>query len=833
MNTKIRLLSFLIIGLFALLFAATNSTRLTSHGNALAAPNAPTASDLTIDDVTLSEGNSGTINFTFTVTLNPADSINTITVDYDTTDGTAIAGSDYTTNSGTLTFLPDETTQQIVVPVIGDTVYENTETFTVNLSNPTNATISDPQGVGTITNDDSQPTISITDVTHNEGNAGTTNYDFNVSLSNPSYQVISVNYTTTNGTAIAPGDYTSKSSTLTFNPGSSTNQNITVLVNGDTTFEPTETFTVDLDTPINASISDPQGVGTITNDDGQPSISITDETLNEGNAGTTAFVFTVSLSNPSSQVVSVNYTTTNGTAIAPGDYTSISGTLTFNPGNPITQNITVLVNGDVTNEPTETFTVDLDTPINASISDPQGVGTITNDDGQPTISINDVTLNEGNTGTTAFVFTVSLSNPSSQVVSVHYTTTNGSAIAPGDYTSISGTLTFNPGNPITQNITVLVNGDNIYELDEIFTVDLDTPINASISDLQGVGTITNDDLAAGITAHPTVGDSLATSENGLTATFTVTLTSQPTADVDIYMESSNTNEGRITSSFNPLIFNILNWSIPQTVTVTGWDDPIPVIDGTIPYTITLAASSNDINYSGVNASVPAANADNDVAGLAVSPTSGVKTSEGGKSKKINVLLNTQPSDSVTIAVSSSKPSEGTVYPTSVTFTYSTWDSPQTVTVTGVDDTIADGDVIYYVTFSASSNDTDYNGKQSNVPVTNQDAPTIEWVLPAGDEQIYYFTNDSTPITLKVQSVGSEPIESVYFYRWDHVLLTQVSIATDTHDPFEASIDPKSLYFEFNQIFAVAYSLDGVASINVRVLPFKKYVLFMPSVNRDR
>src|SRR6185295_8104710 len=193
------------------------------------------------------------------------------------------------------------------VTVNSDTTFETNEFFFVNLTSPTNATISDNQGTGIINNDDAEPTISITDATHNEGNAGTTDYDFTVSLSNASSQTITVNAATADNTATtADSDYAGVSSTLlTFAPNDTT-QHFHVLVNGDAKFESTETFFVNLSGATNATVADGQGSGTVTNDDTQPTISINDVAHNEGNAGTTDYDFTVSLSNASSQTITVN-----------------------------------------------------------------------------------------------------------------------------------------------------------------------------------------------------------------------------------------------------------------------------------------------------------------------------------------------------------------------------------------------------------------------------------------------------------------------------------------------------------------------------------------------
>src|SRR5207247_1603165 len=225
---------------------------------------------IAINDVTVTEGNGGTTNAIFSVTLSAASS-QTITVDFATADDTAtVADNDYVAASGTVTFAPGVTSQPVTVIVNGDTKFEPNETFFVNLSNPVNATISDNQGAGTIVNDDGQPTISISDVSQNEGNVGPTVFTFTVSLSSASFQTITVNYATADGTATpARGASEPASGTVTFLPGV-TSQPVAVTVNGDTKFEPNETFFVNLSNPVNATISDNQGVGTIVNDDGEP-----------------------------------------------------------------------------------------------------------------------------------------------------------------------------------------------------------------------------------------------------------------------------------------------------------------------------------------------------------------------------------------------------------------------------------------------------------------------------------------------------------------------------------------------------------------------------------
>ena len=194
--------------------------------------------------------------------------------------------------------------------------------------------------------------------------------------------------------------------------------------------------------------------------------------------------------------MTVNYATADGSATtSDNDYQAISGQLTFAPGET-SKPVTVVVNGDVIYEPNETFAVNLSNAVNATIGDNQGIATIVNDDAQPSpssLSISDVTVTEGDSGTINAVFTVTLAPASSQTVTVNYATADGSATtANNDYVGVSGQLSFLPGET-SKPVTVVVNGDAILEPNETFVVNLSNAVNATIDDNQGIGTISNDD----------------------------------------------------------------------------------------------------------------------------------------------------------------------------------------------------------------------------------------------------------------------------------------------------------------------------------------------------
>ena len=367
------------------IFASTGITAVgtPSRSQSLAtAARISTPPTVSISSAGKSEGTSGTSNLSFTVTLSKTSST-PITVSYATADGTATAGQDYTAASGTITFAAGQTSKTVKVAVVGDTTVEADETFTVTLSNPSGATISRATATGTIRNDDvALPTVSIADATKTEGSSGTSNLGFTVTLSKAATSTVTVKYATSNGTATAGQDYTAGSGTITFSAGQ-TSKTVNVAVIGDTTVEPDETFTVTLSSPSGATVSRATVTGTISNDDvttpQTPTIAISDASIAEGDSGTATMAFTLSLSSASSNAVTVDYATSNGTATAGLDYNSTSGTVTFAPG-VTSQLVNVGVIGDTTDESDETFTVTLSAPSGATIADATGTGTIVDND---------------------------------------------------------------------------------------------------------------------------------------------------------------------------------------------------------------------------------------------------------------------------------------------------------------------------------------------------------------------------------------------------------------------------------------------------------------------
>jgi hypothetical protein len=511
---------------------------LSNPGNAVLGQN-PTATGRIVEDddadptfdiskPTVTEPDTGTVNADFVVTLS-SPSGETVTADYATADGTATQPADYTLTTGTLTFTPGQTSKTVTVPVKGDTAAEGNEKFNLQLSNLVNAgNCADPSACGTATiNDDETVTVSVIDAAIDEADAPTTaTMPVSVVLSTAVGQPVDVLFHTENGSAKSGEDYTEQpdGTTVTI-PAGQTSVDIEIDITSDNFGEPTETFTVVLESSDVATIADGTAVAEITDDDsGVPTVSIADASNDE--SGDVVFDVTLSPDTPRNPGnTDVHYTVTPGGATSADGVEPETGTVTFRFSETGKKTITVTVVDDTVDEPSETFTVTLSDPSNAAIDDGEATGTITDNDG-PTVTIDDVSRTEGNTGTTNAVFTVSLTGPSVEAFDVNYTTADTTAedeTGDSDYTATTGKLTFPANSAASQTISVPVVGDTDDEPNEAFKVTLTLPDDdkADLGDAEGVGTIIDDDGPA-----ITIADAAAVTEglSGTTnATFNVTL----------------------------------------------------------------------------------------------------------------------------------------------------------------------------------------------------------------------------------------------------------------------------------------------------------------------
>ncbi len=446
---------------------------------------------LAAPSLTIDEGDDGTTDLPLAVELlHPVDHDVTVTVA--TADGSARAGEDYRALAQTVTFAAGESARTVTVEILGDTTTETDETFDVRLVDPVPAATAIDTAAATVTihNDDAMPRLSIDDASVHEGDAGMTTMRLKVWLSNRSDLPIHAAWRTEDGPAATAGTHYQPvtDGTIAFLPGGPTEQWIEVFVYGDTAPDADAVFLVTLTDPVNAVLDDGQAAATIRNDD--TTISIADAAITEGDAGQRLLWLTVSLSAPTAFDVSVTYATADDTATAGEDYLAVGETtLTFDPSDT-TRTIAVTICGDLTAEADETFFVDLTGATNAVIDDNRAVATIANNDPDPTLYIDDVTVHEGD-GTAEL--TVRLSNPSDRPVDVHYTTDDESARAGGDYVAATnGMLRFDPGS-VTRTISILLLDDSEAEADEIFWVTLSGVTGGTFGDAQAAVKILDDD----------------------------------------------------------------------------------------------------------------------------------------------------------------------------------------------------------------------------------------------------------------------------------------------------------------------------------------------------
>lgn len=426
---------------------------------------------VTVDDKAANEGNAGGAQISFAVVGSGVFVAPAETIHYKTVDGSAKAGEDYVAKEGDLTF-SGTGTQNVVVQLVGDTVPEPDETFTLQLSGGSS---NNDTAVGTITNDDFG--ISVADLNFTETNSGTANAGVVISLLGGTRQTATtVQYSTVDGTASAPSDYTAANAVTATIPAGQPSVTVNIPVVGDALYEDDETFRVVLSNPsANVAITDGDATVKIVNNDAlpdpaqQPKISIADTSFPEGDAGTSVANFVASLSSQAPYTVTVKVSTSDGTATAGSDYAAFSGaTVTFAPGQT-SVNVPVTINGDTKDEFNESLFANLSNPSpGAQIVDTSAFGIITDNDPTPDLSVADASGNEGDKVT----FTLTLSEASGRDTVVGFGTSDGTATAGQDYTAIPGAtnrVTI-PAGTTTKTVDVTTLADSVDEADETFTV---------------------------------------------------------------------------------------------------------------------------------------------------------------------------------------------------------------------------------------------------------------------------------------------------------------------------------------------------------------------------
>ncbi len=668
-------------------------------------------------------------NVTVQVSLNYPH-ISDISFDYAVTGGTATSGVDYILAPGTVTIPAGSATGSFNIAIINDALVEPSETIIIGLSNPSAGLSIGTQNsyTYTILNDDHvYASFSSATASGAEGNGPGPVAAPQIVISGGIISVPgSLILMVTNGTAtsedwlqtstlisIPAGDYTTPVSIPI--PASV----LTIL--GDLIVENDETVNLSMNTFVTVQAGTIVScVYTILNDDSSTiSVTATTPFVTEGGPGAPGTgTFTFTLTNPIATARTVSYSV-SGTATSGTDFIALSGSFVM-PAGALTYTRSLTPIADLVVEGDETVTVTITgvsgTPVIAVNATP---ATITiRDDDLPSIlySPASVTMAEGATAT----IEVWLGNAPAGSVTLNISTQMA-----GLLTVSPITLTFNTANFATHQVITLQSIENNMLGDQTDNVILSVndalsfdPFDA-LPDILIPVNIVNNDVAA-IIVNPS---SVTVAENG-TATFTVSLSAAPpSGSVVIDMISNNTAVALI--NLAQVTFTGLNWTTPQTVTVTGVNNnTIPDVSTTISLTVNNALSYD--GYDGVTASVSVNVVNDDIPGFVVSPLS-LTINEGGPAGQFTVVLTAQPLTDVVFDLINVAPVH-TIHIARITFTAANWNVPVVVDVTAVEDALdADRTDVIAVTVNQSLSDNNFDGMAAqNVTITikDNDPPVI-------------------------------------------------------------------------------------------------------------
>ncbi|NKI30307.1 Calx-beta domain-containing protein, partial [Croceivirga thetidis] len=602
-------------------------------------------------NVTVNEGD-GTATFNVVLTGNFPSSF---TVDFTTSDGTATDGDDYNVASGQLTFAgTDGEIQSITVDILEDDIIEATENYTVSLSNVSLGLvdINTPSATGNITDNDTDPgntgiAFEATEVTVNEGDGTAT---FNVVLTGDFAESFTIDFETADGTAVDAADYTGQTGQLTFAGTDGEVQTITIDIFEDDIIEATENYTVTLSNPSLAlvAINTPNATGNIEDNDADPGVTGLSfdpvvVTVNEGDGTAT---FNVVLTGNFPEAFTVDFATTDGTAIDGLDYTAQSGQLNFAGTDGEVQTITIDILEDDIIEFTEDFTVTLSNVSSAlvAINTPVATGNIEDNDSDPGVTgiafeATEVTVNEGDG---IAIFTVTLTGNVAESFSLDYGTLNDTAEAAADFTATTGTLDFDGNDGESYEIQVPILEDDIIEITERFLVDLSglTTTLIAINTPQATGNIEDNDADPGVTGIAFEAAEVTVNEADGTATFNVILTGNFAEPFTVdFATSDGTALDALdyTAQSGQLSFAGTDGEI-QTITIDILEDDI--IEATEDYLVTLSNASSTlvaINTPEATGNIEDNDADPGVTGIAFEATE-VTVNEGDGTATFNVIL---------------------------------------------------------------------------------------------------------------------------------------------------------------------------------------------------
>lgn len=707
---------------------------------------------LTNPTTTTVEGNTGTKDLTYTITRsgdtskavdaffkvvgngdNPA-RLDDFVADQDGT------GENSGLPSGKVSFAADQTTGTFTIKVKGDTTVELDENFQIEFfKGADNLDITASATVVSITNDDTGLSLSAVDATKAEGNSGTTAVTFEVVRAGDVSNSVSFEYAV--GGDVAGSDIVGgnlPSGTITF-AANETKKVITVNVQGDTTVESNENLTV---TISNAKVVGTNAPVTITTNTATTAIQNEDQSfavasqasLTEGDGGQQAFDYTITRSGDTSGSATVNYAVTsdNGGNNSDVDGSLPSGTLTFAAGET-SKTVTVTVLGDTANENNENLTLTLSGQSAGTLATASSTTVITNDDTSVSIAADAASKVEGQTGNTAFTFTVTRSGVTTGTSSVDYAVAGNGSLNAADFggTLPSGTVNFNAGET-SKTITINVSGDSSFESSEAFTVTLSNPTDTVIDTSTASSTITSDDDKVAVSANTSSTFEGNSGTKDVTFTVTRSESTETTSTVDYAITGMNAADfadgtnltGTVT--FDP-------GQTTKTLTFAVKGDTDVENDETMTLTLSNASSGTQILTASANTEIKNEDASVSISADSASNAEG-RASDGTHTFTVTRLGYLNQSSTVQYKVSgtTANPADATDFTTSDglgnnsglpsgSLTFSSGQTSKTITINSNNDNTLEQNEGFKVDLSNPSTGTVLGTSSANGLINNDDA----------------------------------------------------------------------------------------------------------------
>uniref|UniRef100_UPI0030D72828 Calx-beta domain-containing protein n=1 Tax=uncultured Roseivirga sp. TaxID=543088 RepID=UPI0030D72828 len=692
--------------------------------------------------------------------------------------GAGITGTDYSLSAGTITILNGATTGTATFTILDDADIEGTETATLTISNPSAGLTLGATATQNITitdNDFPEVNLSVSANTGTEA-AGTV-----VTIIATASAAVTGNQTVdlvASGTGITGTDYSLSAGTITILDGATTGT-ATFTILDDADIEGAETATLTISNPsagITLGATTTQNVVITDNDFPQVNLSVS------ANAGTEASGTVITVTATASVAVTGDQTVdlvASGTGITGTDYILSAGSIAILNGEA-TGSVTFTIQDDALGEGNETATLTISNPSSGVLLGTTKSRDVMITDNDP-IEINlSANANSGSEIGTVITLQVTAAFPvvGDQTVDL---SVSGTDITFTDYALINPTITILDGQT-SNTISFTIQDDTYVEDTETATITMSNPsagLALGATATLDITIIDND--VAGFNITESDGNT-SVSETGTTDDFLVKLDRRPTSDVVIDISSGDLGEAAVSPT--QLTFTINTWNTAQTVTVTGVDDNF--VDGDQNTTITLSindANSNDLFDPVADQTLTATTIDDDAVGFTVTQSDGnTSVSETGTTDEFTVVLSAQPASDVIIDVSSGDTGEATVSHASLTFTAANWNTPQTITVTGIDDALVDGN------------------QNTTVTLSINDAGSDNSFDPLADQTITVTTvDDDTPGFTIVESDGNTEVSETGTTDNFTVVLssqptTDVIIDVLSGDLGEATVSPASLTF---------------------------------------